>query len=531
MDEDTPINNLPWFRGSKDIEPFTLVNVVCSDDPNSPPFHATSTFPWALESIFGIDDGSLAEQPARHLEWRNMITEWTGAVVVGSNGRIFIFRKYGCAGSPQSFTIRDDLGKETDWKVVSLAWSFSDRGPLRPLVVFAASSIIFVLDPSTRELVGCIRGHGGEITSVTTNPRRPYIFCTTSRDMTSRLYDVNEECRQSPKNPHWPPRNSQSLAGPAFGLQLTGSEGNGFGCSIAVFVGGRSGGHQAAVLGAAFNPFSPLVATCGMDRHIKIWHISSSAGPNNFYREDKPLFTSDLVHKSRVLSITWLSQDTLISHSAPALMRRDPHNREDLYEEEGTVVVWRWLGYDRFFPPGMTPMKHFRGVASDFRGSESFKILAAYSLPMITTNVRVYQSPTHDPILLVPMGRIIRIFNISQFEHRDPPPFPYDEKDFINSTKKMKLADTTNNQEPSTTTENVEDMEPEEDPTPIYPPPIPPRALFQDRGSWEIGTEKARSRIDTLADVEHCEVTCGGSVIIGVGKKGTLFVWKRLPAT
>lgn len=68
--------------------------------------------------------------------------------------------------------------------------------------------------------------------------------------MTSRLYDLSLKCRQKPNNTHWLPNKNPSMAGPAFGLMHSGPEGSGNGCSVAVFVGGRSGGHLAGVLGA-----------------------------------------------------------------------------------------------------------------------------------------------------------------------------------------------------------------------------------------------------------------------------------------
>jgi len=150
---------------------------------------------------------------------------------------------------------------------------------------------------------------------------------------------------------------------------------------------------------------------------------------------------------------------------------------------------------------------------------------------MITTNIRVFRSPAHDPIILIPMGKIVRIVNISHFKHRDSPPFPFDEQDLVPLTKQLKL-DTTAGQDGGQGT-NPANPEEEDvnDPTPIYPPMVPPRALFQDRPGWDVSAHKAQNVIPNLADIDHCEVTGGGSVIIGVGTKGTLFVWKRLSST
>lgn len=89
-----------------------------------------------------------------------------------------------------------------------------------------------------------------EITSIAVDPFHPYLFCTTSRDQTTRVYDLTLRARDRPKNVHWPPDKRPSLAGPAFGLQCSEAEGMGMGRCVAVLVGGRSGGHEAGVLGA-----------------------------------------------------------------------------------------------------------------------------------------------------------------------------------------------------------------------------------------------------------------------------------------
>lgn len=87
-----------------------------------------------------------------------------------------------------------------------------------------------------------------------------------------------------------------------------------------------------------------------MDRAVKVWRMPPYK-PETLSREDKPLFSTDLIHKARVLSIAWcesiaasvvlyidilqrLSGDILVSHSAPALMRGT--SVHDVYEENGT---------------------------------------------------------------------------------------------------------------------------------------------------------------------------------------------------
>jgi hypothetical protein len=65
---------------------------------------------------------------------------------------------------------------------------------------------------------------------------------------TTRIYDLTRQPQMQPSNPHWPPGKHQSMAGPAHGLHMYESEGEGLGRCMFVLMGGRSGGHQAAVL-------------------------------------------------------------------------------------------------------------------------------------------------------------------------------------------------------------------------------------------------------------------------------------------
>lgn len=140
------------------------------------------------------------------------------------------------------------------------------------------------------------------ITSIAVHPATPDYFATTSRDHTTRIYDLRLPAvlpvhphtrnargrKEYNPNPHWPPGKKPSLAGAAHGLRLHPNEIEGFGPGrcVAVLMGGRSGGHNAAVLHAvsrttsrsflnnelngiqAFHPSFPLIATCGVRNSI-----------------------------------------------------------------------------------------------------------------------------------------------------------------------------------------------------------------------------------------------------------------------
>lgn len=66
-------------------------------------------------------------------------------------------------------------------------------------------------------------------------------------------------------NVPWPHKPRLNLLGPPHGFHGMNPEGTGpSGRCMAVLMGGRSGGHEAAVLNAAFHPTLPVLATCGV---------------------------------------------------------------------------------------------------------------------------------------------------------------------------------------------------------------------------------------------------------------------------
>ncbi|KZT72824.1 WD40 repeat-like protein [Daedalea quercina L-15889] len=556
--------NLPWYRGPADARPYILSKLLNSTQPTSPPFHCTATFPWSASSMSVLWDGCVTDEDLL-ADWKQTVDDYAGTVAIGSTGSFYVFPKLTTA---KPFCLR--LPDET-WEVRCAAWALNPRHPANPLIVFAPFSVIFILDVKTRRIIGRLRGHGGPITSIAVHPTHPYLFCTTSRDFTSRIYDLTYAPVQRPNNPPWPPSKQPSLAGPAFGLQMTESEGDGIGQCVAVLVGGRSGGHRGAVFCAAFHRTEPLIATGGMDRAVKIWRIPPLED-GRLAREDKPLFSTDYIHKARVLSISWLSDDILISHSASAPMRRS-ERVDDLYIENGTVQIWQWLGFNRFFPPdrGDKPIpKVMRGCASDYRNSESFKVLSAYHLPLTTLHATVYTSPTntHDPLLLVPVGKTIRAFNITHFRARPPPPFPLAEDEVVALTKRMRLGSGeegvageggeqagpsgSSGLAPGREREDGEDAgaqgEDEEDGAGDdgqqqnvqedipwdhhregYMLPLPSRLeeLFTAIEGWDVDLSSVEAgKRAVLPDIATCEVISGGRVILGTGERGTLYIWR-----
>lgn len=106
-----------------------------------------------------------------------------------------------------------------------------------------------------------------DITSIAVHPAWPYMFLTTSRDLSTRLYNLSFTPRQVPNNPHWPPNTQPSLAGSAFGMHSSESEGDGLGRCVGVLVGNRSGGHEGAVLHVVGVTFQRLGRIADTFRH------------------------------------------------------------------------------------------------------------------------------------------------------------------------------------------------------------------------------------------------------------------------
>ncbi|KAE9408152.1 hypothetical protein BT96DRAFT_808578 [Gymnopus androsaceus JB14] len=296
-----------------------------------------------------------------------MVEKFKFSLIVAGEQAIYIIQAFGATHNTQIELPKlpkeiSNLQIPTD--KVNVAWALSPHKPYEPFVLFSHGRLVYIFNICTKTLEGCLRGHGEEITSIVVHPHAAHIFCTTSRDLSCRIYDLTRKPQSKPDNLHWLPDKRPSLAGPAHGLDMAMDgkkmigEGEGIGRCVLVLVGCRSGGHSGAVLGAAFNPFLPVIATCGLDRAIKIWHIPyfSKRSRQRLLREDKPLFSSSMIHKSRVLSVNWLvpSSDILLTHSAPAPMYADPFENSRTYgkDEPGSLVLWTWLSAERFFPAG-----------------------------------------------------------------------------------------------------------------------------------------------------------------------------------
>ncbi|KAF8445884.1 WD40-repeat-containing domain protein [Boletus edulis BED1] len=385
--------------------------------------HSFAHFPWDALSVQTLWEGK-RDMPELQENWKTMIDLWSSTMVVaGSDAVVVVSPSHPSNGFCIKVPQDDD---QNPFRAV--AWALSNEAPFDPLIVCSRGRILYVLDAKQKTVIGKLRGHGGEITAIAVHPSFPYLVCTCSRDFSARLYDLTMPPRDAPNNPHWPPSMSPSLGGAPHGLQSSEPEGVGTGRCVAVLCGGPSGGHNAAVLNASFHPTYPLLATCGLDRAVKIW-VLPKLSFEEMAREDKPLFSSSRIHQARIMSVNWLSLDVLVTHSAPALMRRNGQ-KENIYLADGTIAIWRWLGFDRFFPPNtQKPSNVMRGCASDYQESSSFKLLSVAPISQLTRHLHVAYTLRNNYVIAITLPDRIRLHNVADFQPRQRPSFPLGEND------------------------------------------------------------------------------------------------------
>ncbi|KAJ6604596.1 WD40-repeat-containing domain protein, partial [Mycena vulgaris] len=416
-------------------------------------------FPWTVNSAGHIFNGKWRASE----DWSSMVSDFSDAFLVGHGGSLYILytssQKAPCISlnEPGSTAEQDD-------DTPQVAWALRSSHPFDPLALLASYRRIFVLNVRQNKIVGYLRGHGGRITSIAVHPTSPNIFASTSSDFTTRIYDLDRHVQKNAENPVWPPWDGPSHASAAHGTDGTDSQGSGFGCCIQILVGGRSGGHVWDVLGAAFHPCLPLIATCGADRHAKIWRTLSNSTETAFLA-DKPLFSARIT-TSRVLSIAWLADDVLLMHTAststPVRIRPDEQEETPLSDDEqeapppnyirhGTIDVFQWLGLERFFPGGKTisdPAS--RGGASDYQESKSYMVLSTQPLipPQPQTQLlEAISNVSHPQMAAGPNGRFLFaypdsklfvILNAAKLEPKKVPSYNEETSDLVEMTKMTK---------------------------------------------------------------------------------------------
>lgn len=306
------------------------------------------------------------------------------------------------------------------------------------------------------------------------HPINTNLFCTTSRDYSTRIYDLTLKPQKLADlgNPHWPPGTKKSFAGAAHGLHMSEpeGEGSGIGRCIIVLMGGRSGGHQAAVLSAvsytltistlppsnihfpgiqsrfpnccnlwckkkrysrSLIDIKPMLSLIDLSRYgmflvplekpssAKINHYSAVVGYT------KPVFCPfhgatycKPYSQPPTYSPCRLQNDLLLSHSAPAIMRQTSNSTEsrETWIEPGQLVVWRWLSLYRFFPP-----QHSDVRPDILRGCASVRLLHLLSDQFSPINCRI----TRRAVSLVSVKRSGINVPVHQTLSKSYLPFPF----------------------------------------------------------------------------------------------------------
>ncbi|KAL4266972.1 WD40/YVTN repeat-like-containing domain superfamily protein [Pleurotus pulmonarius] len=381
------------------------------------PFKAIAFFPWETQDLAALWEGEYNKEEYTDV-WNSAISGYKSSFAVASESRACILSSQ----SPASKLLDLRLPKVqyTGGGTPQIAWALYPS--FSPLLLIAVDRRVLVLDTKTQSVVGKLRGHGGTITSIAVHPISPHICCTTSKDFTTRIYDLTRLATEPSTDLHWAPDPRPSGAGRPFGLRGVEPEGLGRGLCIIVLVGGRSGGHRAAVLGAAFHPVLPVLATCGADCALKI--------------------CTSKIHQASIGSIVWLNHELLLSHCASPVFRRGEGKEAILNTGEGTLVIWEWLTANLFFPSKQAGFQQevLRGSTSECQDSSSLKVIAEYAFEhQLKPNVipRIHSSTRGEPQVsyTYPGSQVIRIVELATVKSRKKPIL-------ANSDKQALLQDT-----------------------------------------------------------------------------------------
>jgi len=221
-------------------------------------------------------------------------------------------------------------------------------------------------------------------------------------------------------------------------------------------------------------------------------------------REDKPLFSSTRIHQARVVSVNWLSLDVLVTHSAPALMRSNGQ-KQTVYLADGTIAIWRWLGFDRFFPPNHPkPSRVMRGCASDYQESSSFKLLSVVPISQLTRHLRVAYTLKNNYVIALILPDRIRLHNVADFQPRQRPSFPLeknDEDEIINLSR-LHLDEEGDDGEDAVVPTTSQRM--------ALSPPLAPQDIVVPRAE---------------CNLQDISLGCHGLSLMALGVDGRIWIW------
>ncbi|KAI9608701.1 hypothetical protein H4Q26_004887 [Puccinia striiformis f. sp. tritici PST-130] len=229
----------------------------------------------------------------------------------------------------------------------SISWSI-DPVTLQPILAGGGvRAVIKLFDARTATEIGMIYGHGGTISALAFSPTDPHILASASIDHTVRIWNTTSSLKASHTRPG---SELQSL--------LPNWD-NPPGQLVTILAG--EGGHTAPVCSIAWHPKHPLLATGGMDNHVKIHPVDDINAPESLHSDDEedpatfpaapitslPLFNSKHLHTHWVDQIIWASRLSPILISKSGIISKGGHHpfaayasEEDL-EPASRICIWQ----------------------------------------------------------------------------------------------------------------------------------------------------------------------------------------------
>uniref|UniRef100_M8BA65 Uncharacterized protein n=1 Tax=Aegilops tauschii TaxID=37682 RepID=M8BA65_AEGTA len=227
-----------------------------------------------------------------------MVTTYRGL----PDGNLAVLQAYIDADDAQSF--------------YTLSWASDLAGT--PLLVAAGSNrVIRVINCATGKLFKSLIGHGGSINEIRTQPLKPSLFISASKDESVRLWNVHT------------------------------------GICILIFAG--TGGHRHDVLSVDFHPSDMhQIASCGIDNTVKIWSMKEFRPyvqksftwtdlPSKFPTKvvQFPLMTC-VVHSNYVNCTRWLGDFILSKSVENEIVLWEPKTKEQGHGEGSIDVLQKY---------------------------------------------------------------------------------------------------------------------------------------------------------------------------------------------
>ncbi|EOY12578.1 Transducin/WD40 repeat-like superfamily protein isoform 3 [Theobroma cacao] len=236
---------------------------------------------------------------------------------------------YQCLDGGVIAVLQSYVDEDKDESFYTISWACNIDGT--PFVVAGGiNGIIRVIDASNEKIHKSFVGHGDSINEIRTQPLKPSLIVSASKDESVRLWNVHT------------------------------------GICILIFAG--AGGHRNEVLSVDFHPSDiHRIASCGMDNTVKIWSMKEfwtyveksftwtdlpSKFPTKYVQF--PIFLAS-VHSNYVDCSRWLG-DFILSKGTADILQKYPvpecdiwfikfscdfhYNAAAIGNREGKIYVW-----------------------------------------------------------------------------------------------------------------------------------------------------------------------------------------------